>query len=137
MSGEQEKVVNELIEEARCAAKDAREAKKTYSLLIRIFAVAIFIAVSSVSALTWQIIAQSKEINYVRERALNKDAFINIVETYAVNTESLTKLITDPNIQLIVADFNRKTDAIINRMMSSETEIQPRGVTEISKGGSK
>lgn len=127
MSNEQEKIVTELIDEARCAAREARDAKKTYTMLIRTFAVAIFIAVSSVSVLAWQIVHISNDTEYIRQNAVNTDAFINLMDTYKANAESLTKLITDPNIKAVVNDFNAKTDAIVNRIISSQTEIIPRG----------
>lgn len=127
MSDEQERIVSELIEEARCAAKEARDAKKTYTMLIRTFAVAIFIAVSSVSVLAWQIVHISNDTEYIRKNAVNTDAFLNLMDTYRANAESLTKLITDPDIKAVVNDFNAKTDAIVNRIISSQTEIIPRG----------
>ena len=68
-----------------------------------------------------------KDIEYVRSHAVNKDAFINLMDTYKANVESITKLIGDPELQDVVNEFNLKTDAIVNRIMSSQTEITPRG----------
>jgi hypothetical protein len=68
-----------------------------------------------------------KQSDYVRDHALNKDAFFNLVDTYQANIESITKLINDEETRLVVKEFNAKTDAIINRIMAAQTEIVPRG----------
>ena len=130
MTADQEQIINNLITEAGQAAKDAREAKSTYTTLIRIFAVAIFIAVSSVSVLTWQIIHLSNNSEYIRQNAVSIKAFAHLMDTYKINSECLSKLINDEDIQKIVLDFNQKTDAIVDRIILSETEIVPRGVIE-------
>lgn len=127
MSEEQEKVAGQLITEAAEVVRAAKEAKETYSVLIKTFAVAIFIAVSSVSVLVWRSIHAEKDIDYIRNSAVNKEAFLNLMETYKANSESLTKLINNEEVKAVVSDFNRKTDAIVSRIMASQTEIVPRG----------
>jgi hypothetical protein len=141
MSEDQEKIVNDLIEEAHCAAKEARDAKKKFSILIQTLFVAIIIAISSVPLIQWQVANLAKENNYIRENAVNKKAFYNLMETYKANIEGLTKLIDNKEIKAVINEFNTKTDAIINRIMTEETEIVPRGArneantAETKKGG--
>lgn len=137
MSEQQEIEVNELIKEARCAAKDARDAKRNYSILIRTLVVAIIIAISSVPLMQWQIAKLNKDYDYVRETAVNKKAFYNLMDTYKANIDGITKLIGDEDVNAIVNEFNARTDAIINKIMSAETEIVPRGISESKRGGSE
>ena len=137
MTADQETLVNQLIVDAQCATKEAREAKRTYSVLIKTFAVAIFIAVSSVSVLVYKMIVQEKDIEYVRSHAVSIEAFQNLIDAQRANNQALINLIGDPDIQDVANNFNTQIDEVIDRIISSQTEIVPRGAVEANRGSNK
>ncbi len=109
----------------------AEKAKKLYDVLIRTFAVSIFIAVASVSGLAWISKHNHNDIEYVREHALNKEAFFNESKARTNYNQSVTRLVTDEDIKKVVEDFNKKMDEIYDAIMATQTEIVPRGASVI------
>ena len=76
-------------------------------------------------------IANNKEdLEYLREHAVNVNAFNSLRDVYRINSESLANLIKDPDLIKVVEDFNRRTKELENKIDLTLTEIVPRGVNE-------
>jgi hypothetical protein len=129
MSEEQKDAVDNLIKRADCAIKEAEKASALYKKLIWTFSVTIVIAISTLAGLGWQVAHQVKDIEYIRINAFNKDAAMNINETYKATIEGITSLIEDTDKREVLTQFNAKTDIILNRIMQTQSEIVPRGAT--------
>ncbi len=120
-------MVNESIGQRAKRVLDAAEkARKLFDVLLRTFAVSIFVAVASVAGLAWQTKHNHSDIEYVRSNALNKTAFFNGMRARDIYNKSVTRLL-DEEHRPVVEEFNKRMDEIEDGIMATETEIVPRG----------
>jgi hypothetical protein len=127
MSEEQKDRIDQLIGSALEVTESAKKAEETYKKLIWTFAIAIFIAVSSVTALTVKAAFSDREINHIRENALNKDAFFSYQKIDQAHDLAILRAINDPETASAIEYFNKEKESIIDMILSSQTEITLRG----------
>lgn len=113
-------------ERAKRVLDAAEKAKKLFDVLLRTFAVSIFVAIASVAGLAWRTEHNHKDIEYVRSNALNKEAFFNEMKARDNYNKSVTRLL-DEQHQPVVDEFNSRMDEIRDAIMVTQTEIVPRG----------
>ncbi len=72
----------------------------------------------------------TKDIEYNRDNALNKKAFISHTEAQEAYEQAISKLITNPEAREAMEYFNKRMNEINDKISISQTEIVPRGARE-------
>jgi hypothetical protein len=120
MNEDQEKKIDTLIGKAEKANRIF--IKLTWTLLI-----VGLTALVSVTKLVITQVNEHKDLVYLREQALNKDAFFSYLPIDKAHDKAVLAVIKDENTRDAIMVFNEEKQSVIDMILASQTEIVPRG----------